>query len=428
MELRKTLTDRAAIIVIDAMLDAVQPQSDFHLEYDQLLLVFSDVEMGAGGDKDVFPHSEFLSELLLSYFDGSAAERSIDIVFNGDTFDLLKTPYMDAYPHHITKDVAVAKMASVATTHPKFFEALSQILGHPSGNRRVHFVVGNHDAEILFPEVQGFLRTLCGGSEAACFPGFELVIGPVYFEHGSQLDTMFHIDPEKPFIEKDDKKYLNLSWATIALLDVIIPYQEIFHFHDLLRPRNLLMEMIPQSREVLIALAWKYWTKDFWHDFIKLKDPMLKMNWSMVTEIFKDFVSGNAEAVFNKKWLNEKVEKTSHDIYVTGHLHQASTFHHGVKRVLQAGAFRDEYFIMDEGRSFQPAFKPYYEIYLNEGRVVRIVTREILGPPRPPEWFPESIYDVVPKIEKVLDQLGDRAKDMEKQKRQERKETKMEED
>lgn len=425
MEMRKTLTDENAIIASSDSLGAMQQQPDLRLEFDRLLLVFSDVEMGAGGDEDVFPHSEFLGDLLTSYLDGPAIERPIDIVFNGDTFDLLKTPYMGAHPHHITNDVAMAKMAAVAAAHPKFFGALSQILNHPSGNNRVHFVVGNHDSEILFPEVQGMLQTLCGNSEATCFPGFELAIGPVYMEHGCQPDAMFRIDPEKPFLEKDGQKFLNLSWATVALLDVYIPHHEIFYFHDLLKPRSLLMEMIPQSWEALVALGWRYWTKDFWHGFIRLKDPLLKVNWSVIKEIFKRFATGNADVGFNEDWLVEKVEKAPYDVYVTGHRHQMGSFYHGTKLVLQSGAFRDEYFIMDEGRSFRPMLKPYYEIYLKAGRVVQIVTREILGPPRPPEWFPESIYAVVPKIEKALDQLGDRAKDKESQKRQEQKEAEM---
>ena len=142
-----------------------EDKANYHLQpglpsdVDRLVVVFSDVEMGSGGDRDDFPHSPFLADLILSYLDGPFSDMAVDFVFNGDTFDLLKTPYKDTFPHHITKDVAVAKMAAVAAAHPKFFEALSHILDHPSGNNRVHFVVGNHDSEILFPEVQGFLRT-----------------------------------------------------------------------------------------------------------------------------------------------------------------------------------------------------------------------------------------------------------------------------
>ena len=35
--------------------------------FDHLIVIFSDVEMGAGGDTDDFPHSEFLGLLLLAY-------------------------------------------------------------------------------------------------------------------------------------------------------------------------------------------------------------------------------------------------------------------------------------------------------------------------------------------------------------------------
>ena len=42
-------------------------------DVDRLLLVFSDVEMGAGGVLDDFPHSDWLAELLADYATGPAA-------------------------------------------------------------------------------------------------------------------------------------------------------------------------------------------------------------------------------------------------------------------------------------------------------------------------------------------------------------------
>lgn len=69
---------------------------------DRLLVVLSDIEMGAGGAWDDFPHCDRLGELLLSYAGPEHANRAVDLVFNGDTFDLLKTNVDGAYPRHIT--------------------------------------------------------------------------------------------------------------------------------------------------------------------------------------------------------------------------------------------------------------------------------------------------------------------------------------
>ncbi|MCA9524028.1 MAG: hypothetical protein KC609_23840, partial [Myxococcales bacterium] len=91
---------------------------------DRLLVIFSDIEMGAGGVTDDFPRTDFLAELILSYNSERYARCSVDLVFNGDTFDFLKTPVDGAYPSHITPAIAVAKLDAVAAAHADFFEAL----------------------------------------------------------------------------------------------------------------------------------------------------------------------------------------------------------------------------------------------------------------------------------------------------------------
>jgi hypothetical protein len=47
------------------------------------------------------------------------------------------------------------------------------------------------------------------------------------------------------------------------------------------------------------------------------------------------------------------------------------------------------------------------------------VSQEVEGPNRPPESFPESIYDIVPKVKELLEELGDRSRDKENQEKQE---------
>ena len=55
---------------------------------DRLLVVMSDIEMGAGGPLDDFPHSDFLAEVIHAYGRGPFGDLQVDLVFNGDTLDL----------------------------------------------------------------------------------------------------------------------------------------------------------------------------------------------------------------------------------------------------------------------------------------------------------------------------------------------------
>ena len=105
--------------------------------------------------------------------------------------------------------------------------------------RRAFFVVGNHDMELVFPELQAALRERLGAPQNVYFPGFETTIGRMHVEHGSQLDPLFTVDPERPLLAtKSGEPILPLSWAAVALLEVAIPMQPLFYHHDRLKPKS----------------------------------------------------------------------------------------------------------------------------------------------------------------------------------------------
>ena len=160
-----------------------------------------------------------------------------------------------------------------------------------------------------------------------------------------------------------------------------------------------------------MAKAWRYWTKDFWRDFIALKDPLVKFNGSMIKEIVRRLVNNSPDVSIDRDYVKKTIDKSPCEIFVRGHLHRAINSHHGSKRALQMGCFRDEYFIIDGGRSFRPILKPCLEVYLKKNQISGIVSRELKGPDRPPESFPSSIFDVVPEVRRLLKELEDRSHD-----------------
>ncbi|WP_052888496.1 metallophosphoesterase [Thermogemmatispora carboxidivorans] len=92
-----------------------------------------------------------------------AAER-VELVINGDGFDFLAAAPLR---HDRTRTVAQAleKLEQIIAAHGPFFEALAQFLRAPQ--RRVTFVPGNHDIELLWPAVQQRLRQAVGWPEAS---------------------------------------------------------------------------------------------------------------------------------------------------------------------------------------------------------------------------------------------------------------------
>lgn len=387
------------------------------------IVVFSDIEMGGGGARDDFPHAAFLAELIDQYAAGSYADREVDVVFNGDTFDFLKLPIDGTHPSHVTNAIALAKLAAVASAHGPFFDSVKRLLRSQPGLRRVHFVIGNHDPELLFPTVRRELMALCGGGEGVRFPGFELRLGTVHLEHGHQYDPLFSMDPQRPFISADPEPLLNLSWAAIGLLQVVIPLHPQLAFYDRLVPRDELMRLVPELTELFNALAWQYWTKDFWRAFLLKKDPVLSFRWTMLKEVIRRFVLTNPEVEIDRQWLTNTLEKKNARLFVTGHQHRLAHHWHAGKRIVQLGAMRDEFRILDGGASFEPVLKTWLEIDLDrDDRIIGLTVRERMGPRRSPDDLLDTVFDLVPVVRSKLAELGNRVGEDVAQRDQERKE------
>ncbi|MBI5507345.1 MAG: hypothetical protein HY903_01205 [Deltaproteobacteria bacterium] len=376
---------------------------------DQLLVVMSDIEMGAGGVADDFPHSDFLAELVLSYNEPPFADLPLSLIFNGDTFDLLKTSFMGAYPRHINREVALGKMKRIAAAHPLFFKGLRELLGHTKAERRVYFVVGNHDAEILFPEVQELIREHCNCGDRVHFPGFQLEFGKVHIEHGGQLDAMFQMDPDQPFVNFDGEEVLNISWGSAALLDTVMVLHPLLCFHDRLKPKDVVFDILPDLKELTIGAFWYYWTRDYWRDYFERDDPTRKLSWSMVKELIWRFGSRVPDVAMDKTLFQRVQEQDRFALYVVGHQHQPMLWSYGDRKVIQNGCLRNEYMLVDDGRTIRPIAKSYSEAYLLRGVPVRSQLIEIEGPPAPPGYVPASVTDVLPQVRKLLAASGNHA-------------------
>ena len=363
----------------------------------RLVVVFSDIEMGAGGPYDDFPRSDFLAEVIRRYGRDPYRWLEVDLVFNGDTFDLLKTSSRGGWPTHITRDIAIDKMERVTAAHPAFFEAVRDHL-RADDRRRAFFIVGNHDMELLFPEVQAVLRGRLGSSPNVFFPGLETSIGRLHIEHGSQLDPLFTVDPNRLFVDsKNGARILGLSWAAVALLEVAIPLQPLLHHHDRLKPKELVLELIPEVRELLTSEFWTYWTRRYFRDLVS-GDPIKSVSWTMLKELVRRLVSWEVDVEMGDALQRRMMESEAFDVYLVGHQHEPGWWSHGQRKVMRTGCLRDEFMIHERGRAQVPINKTWAEVYLRDDDVVRSHMIEEVAPERPPGTYPASIFEVVPEV------------------------------
>jgi hypothetical protein len=310
----------------------------------------------------------------------------------------------------------------VTRAHPLFFDAVREFLARTGERGRVHFVIGNHDPELLFPEVQAVVRRLCGDDERVAFPGFSLDLGRVHVEHGSQLDPLFRMDPTRPFVEYRGERLLNVTWAMVALLDVAIPLQPLLHHHDRLKPKQLVLELIPEIKELLTSSFWTYWTRDYWRDFLRGSDPMKSVSWTMLKELLRRIATWDPDVAMGDDLQRRMMTSDRYDLYLCGHQHEPALWSYGRRRVIRTGAMRDEFVLGAGGETQTPIDKSFAEVFLSGDEVVRSRLCEEEAPPRPAELTPRSIFEVVPRVRELLASAETRSRDRIEQRAQEARE------
>lgn len=388
---------------------------------DRALVVLSDVEMGPGGETDDFPGSGWLASLLLEYNRGPWGDLPLDVVFNGDTFDLLKIPVGGRFVHHVDAAAACAKMRAVIAAHPAFFAGIRELLAHRGAERRVWFVVGNHDFELLFPEVQELVRAAAGVTDGIEFPGFEVDFGDVHIEHGSQADALFRIDPERPFLSWHGQEILNLPWAAVALVDVGMPLHQLLYPCDRARPMNRVLRLLPEIRALLLERYWQYWTRDWLAAWWSASDPFMQVSWTLFREVAARLQSGDPSVKLDAQ-LGERIAAGPHRLVIQGHLHDPSWQRLGMNKLLRTGCMRDEFLLAEDGTVGPVLPKVYAEVLLERGHAFRSQLVEV----EPDEGtahaaMPASILEVIDRVRARLaphDTRGEQAAQLESERRQ----------
>jgi UDP-2,3-diacylglucosamine pyrophosphatase LpxH len=179
------------------------------------LVVLSDLHLGKGRNPETgryYPlETFFYDEDLRRFCRNAGAEAKargtlLRLVFNGDTFDLLRIEPGDGpsnsrreqrFGADRTPSVAAAQMAQILLGHPVFVETLAEVLAE---GHEIVMLPGNHDLEVQWEPVQRELRAavrarlLAKGAPVEALerfrfaPWFWYEPGRIWIEHGCQYD------------------------------------------------------------------------------------------------------------------------------------------------------------------------------------------------------------------------------------------------
>jgi len=220
----------------------------------RIKLVVSDFHMGFGRttpDGAVNNLEDFISDqafidMMEFYRTGEYVDAEVELILNGDLFEGLAVNPDDQDADLITARKSVVKIERVIDGHRAMFQALRTFVEVET--RKVTFVVGNHDQDLLWEEVQHLLRKRI--HSRVRFVQEHYRFDGVHVEHGHQHERQNRIDPHKMFLTKGlPEPVLNLPWGSDLFINCLLRFKRLRPYINRIRPLRL-------------ALSWS-----FWHDF-----------------------------------------------------------------------------------------------------------------------------------------------------------------
>lgn len=218
------------------------------------VIVISDLHLGAGAyifDKknplEDFHHDHELVDFLNYYSSGEFLGKEVELVINGDFFDLLAVPYIKFFDDEFWSETAAReKLKMCIEAHPEVMQAIDRFLSVKL--KKITYIIGNHDAEFIFESLQkDFKEKFSLENQDKIFfltdgKPYQVVKG-VFLQHGHEYESAHAFEPSDAVIRsKSGEKYLIPSWGSYYVTHVINRYKEERDHVNCVRPiKNFLI-------------------------------------------------------------------------------------------------------------------------------------------------------------------------------------------
>jgi len=226
----------------------------------KIKLVVSDFHLGSGHRnpdgslnilEDFFHDREFI-EFLEYYSSAFYEDAEVELIINGDFFNLLQIDFDEVDPDVVTELTALRRMRRIMNGHRAVLNAMRHFQGLPG--KSIVMVMGNHDPGILFSSVQSLIREQIGDSLRFYLESYEF--DGVYVEHGNQYDSANSFDRTQYFIRDGlPEPILNNPWGTLFLVHVVNPIKRVKPHFDKVLPFTLYLRWL-----VIFSPRFGFWT------------------------------------------------------------------------------------------------------------------------------------------------------------------------
>lgn len=295
----------------------------------KLKVIVSDFHIADGQDEgflnpwENFHHDEKFAELLRYYSTDYYEDEEVELIINGDFFDLLQVRYDGGFPEHITERIGVAKLKACLDGHPVIVDALRQFVSAP--HKSITVLPGNHDFELIFPRChQLFTDRVCG---LPADDRVRFVVDRDYYEfdgvqvhHGMNFEAMNRFDWRRLFLTRGfPEPVLNLPWGSVFLLKVLNVLKERRPYVDRVHPFRLyLMGALFFDTLFAISAIWLS-LRVFVADW--LRRNLTHPGETSIVETLKVFFEYTAFSTFEGK-VQKHFKKNPHiHTVILGHTH-----------------------------------------------------------------------------------------------------------
>ncbi len=203
-----------------------------------MILVISDLHLGAGdevhGRKNLledFESDKELVDFIEFYCSNEYSSKEVELIINGDFFDLLAVPYVKYFDdEYWSEKAALEKLDFILKAHPEVIEALGKFLA--TKNKKIVYIIGNHDAELLFDSLkEKFIAQFPENLRDKIIIKNELNLYEptpgVYLQHGHEYESLHVFDEKSSIVESArGDKYFIPPWGSYYVTHIVNKYKQ----------------------------------------------------------------------------------------------------------------------------------------------------------------------------------------------------------
>lgn len=214
------------------------------------ILVISDLHLGAGHYFDNkrnfledFHSDSELVDFLSYYSSGEFSNKDVELVINGDFVDLLAVPFVPYFDDEFWSDkCALDRLKIIHEAHQEVFEALNNFVS--SKNKSITYIIGNHDAELIFPKLQEYflsifseefrnrVKILENEDESIYSPADGVAI-----KHGHDYEVAHKYSSSSSLVSNDTGElYFLPPWGSYYVTRVVNKYKSLRTHVDAVKP------------------------------------------------------------------------------------------------------------------------------------------------------------------------------------------------